>query len=339
MSANRKLLLIAAEAGPDTMERHVRDGFDELGWGVNHFNIRRLTGLPPRYDHAANSLLRLLIREPERLRERTLLEQIEECQPDLILVLLGSQVSPKTVARIQQHFRVPIVAWCQDALTNLDRQYLIGAEYDHVFVKDRYIVDFLKNMAGLPSVHYLPEACNPKIHRSVELNEEDSRKYAADVMIYGSLYYYRQAILESLKDFDLKIWGAKPGWLIDRLPNYHMGGKIFETEKCKAVRAASIVLNTLHFGEIRGLNARAFEIAGIGGFQLMSHSSAVHDHFVVGEEVETFSSRDELVEKIRYYLNNPGKRSVIAAAGQRRAHSDHTFKQRIETILKTTGVY
>lgn len=320
------------------MERHVLEAFREIGWQANHFDVRRITGITHKIDRAANSLLRLLIREPERLREAALLKAIDKTMPAFVLVLLGSQLSPKTAASIRKRFAIPLVAWCQDQLTTMDRQYLIGSEYDHVFVKDHYIVEFLKEMAGLPNVHYLPEACNPRVHRTVELSTADNKKYAAEVMTYGSLYYYRQAILSALKEFDLKIWGAKPDWLVDRLPGRHMGRGVYETEKCKAVQAASITLNTLHYGEIRSLNARAFEIAGIGGFQLMSHSPVVNDHFEVGKEIETFASRKELVEKIRYYLNNPGRRFEISAAGQRRAHSEHTFKQRIEVILKTTGI-
>ena len=338
MNTTQNVMLIAASAGPDSMERHVLGAFRELGWRTGHFDCRRVTGFNPKINRAANSLLRLIVREPERLRESVLIRAIEEFEPKLILVLLGSQLSPKTVARIRKRFSVPLVAWCQDQLTTMDRQYLIGSEYDHVFVKDHYMVEFLREMAGLRSVHYLPEACNPKIHRTVELTAADRMRYAADVMTYGSLYYYRQSILSVLNDFDLKIWGAKPDWLIDRLPGRHMGRGIYETEKCKAVRAACITLNTLHYGEIRSLNARAFEIAGIGGFQLMSHSPVVKDHFVLGEEIETFSSRSELVEKVRYFLREPEKRAAIAAAGQLRAHSAHTYRHRIESMLKTASL-
>ena len=337
MSARRKVLLIAAPARPDSMERHLLEAFGEIGWQVEQFDCRRITGINHKFDHAANSLLRLLIREPERLREAALLKAIEKSEPDFVLVLLGSQLSPKTVAGIRKRFSIPLVAWCQDQLTTMDRQYLIGSEYDHVFVKDHYMVEFLRDMAGLPSVHYLPEACNPRVHRTVELSEADKEIYAAEVMTYGSLYYYRQAILSALTEFDLKIWGAKPDWLVDRLPGRHMGRSIFETEKCKAVQAACITLNTLHFGEIRSLNARAFEIAGIGGFQLMSHSQAAEAHFSIGQEIETFSSQGELIEKVRYYLCEPEKRAAIAAAGQLRAHSEHTYRHRIESILKTVS--
>ncbi len=337
MNTRRRVLVVAGPIGPDSMEKHVLDAFAELGWHARHFDVRRLIGLHS-FDYAASALLRLLIREPERLRESALLRAIEKLEPDLILVLLGNQLSPKTVAGIRSRFAMPIVVWCQDALINMDRQYIIGAEYDHVFVKDHYMVEFLRDMAGLPSVHYLPEACNPKVHRAVVVSEADRARYAADVMTYGTLYYYRQAILTALSDFDLKVWGGRPDWLVFRLPGRHMGRGIYTAEKCKAVHAASIVLNTLHYGEIRGLNARAFEIAGIGGFQLMSHSPAVDEHFVVGKEIETFSTREELVEKVRHYLGAPEQRAAIAAAGQRRAYRDHTFTQRIKVLLEVSGV-
>lgn len=338
MNPRKTVLLIAAPAGPDSMERHVLETFDLLGWRICHFDCRRLTGVSLKVDRALNAMLRLLIREPERLRESDLLRTIEAVEPDLILVLLGSQLSPKTVGAIRRRCPTPIVAWCQDHLVNLDRQYLIGAAYDHVFVKDHYMVAFLRDMAGLPSVHYLAEACNPKVHRTVALDRADRERYAADVMTYGTLYYYRQAVLSALEDFDLKIWGNQPDWLVDRLPGRYMGWGVFEEEKCKAVLASSIALNTFHYGEIHGLNARAFEIAGIGGFQLMSESKAAGEHFVVGKEIETYATRTELVEKVRHYLRVPDERAAIAAAGQRRAHGEHTYRHRIETILKVSGL-
>ena len=50
--------------------------------------------------------------------------------------MLGSNLSPKTVKKIKKTVKVPIVCWCQDQLSTLGRQYVIGADYDKVFLKD-----------------------------------------------------------------------------------------------------------------------------------------------------------------------------------------------------------
>jgi len=95
-------------------------------------------------------------------------------------------------------------------MTTLGRQYLLGSEYDAVFVKDRYLQDLFSRMIDSSSFHYLPEACNPQVHRTVSLSSEQRERYACDVMIAGSLYYYRQEILRLLGEFDLKVWVRRP---------------------------------------------------------------------------------------------------------------------------------
>jgi spore maturation protein CgeB len=85
--------------------------------------------------------------------------------------------------------------------------------------------------------------------------------------------------------------------------------------------------------EFGGLNARAFEVAGCGGFQLITHSDAVARHFEPGKEIETFRNLDELRDKVRYYLDHPDERRAIAEAGRRRAHSEHTYTNRLKQML------
>ncbi|HUJ54001.1 MAG TPA: glycosyltransferase [Steroidobacteraceae bacterium] len=331
---SRRILLIASSAVADSMERHVIDALGSMGHSVRHFDIKRLTGFGQRIDYALASALRLVIREPERLRERALLGAVSAFQPELILVLLGSALSPKTVMRLRRNYSGRIVCWCQDQLTTMDRQYLIGAEYDRLFVKDRYMVEFLTAMAGHPHVHYLPEACNPAVHRSVELTAEEREYFGADICTFGTLYYYRQALLQALEGYDLKVWGHVPDWLVHRLGARHMGRPVYEADKCKAVAGAKIVLNTLHYGEINGLNCRAFEAAGCGAFQLMSYSPAAAAHFEPDREVVLFRSRRELIDRIDHYLAHPEESVAIARAAQRRAYAEHTYQHRLGRLLE-----
>jgi spore maturation protein CgeB len=246
-------------------------------------------------------------------------------------------LSPKTVAKIRKIYSGKIACWCQDQLTTMGRQYMIGAEYDKVFVKDHYLEHVFKNYLDM-DVHYLPEACNPVYHKTVELNKEEKKIFECDIFTFGNLYYYRQSLMQPLKEFDLRVWGHRPSWLIDRLDSSFMGRGVYEDEKCKAVAGAKITLNSLHFGEIQGLNARTFEVAGCGGFQLSSYSSAVHEHFKVGEEIETFCSRNELLEKTHYYLENPDKAKNIAEAGNKKAYAEHTYEHRLNTIFEIAGI-
>jgi spore maturation protein CgeB len=153
-------------------------------------------------------------------------------------------------------------------------------------------------------------------------------------MIAGTLYYYRQEILRQISDFDLRVWGSRPGWLLDRLSRAHEGREVVMEEKAKAMRAARICLNTLNFSEVNSVNCRAFEIAGCGGFQLISSAPVIAEHFEPQAELATFDSVDDLLEKIRHYLANPQQAAEIALRGQQRAHREHTYESRVGEILR-----
>lgn len=333
-----RVLLIGSYCAADSMEWHVRATLQQMGVAVQFFPaVPRFSGTHSIARKVAQKLTSVMVREPERAFEKSLVQVVQQFSPTLILVIMGNQVSPKTIARLRLHTRAPIVCWCQDQMTTLGRQYLLGAEYDAVFVKDRYMQDLFSRMISSSSFHYLPEACNPQVHRTVALSNEQREHYACDVMIAGSLYYYRQEILQLLGEFDLKIWGQTPDWLIYRLRHSHMGHEVVCDDKARAARAARVALNTLHYAEVDGLNCRAFELAGCGAFQMCTSKPVLAEHFEPGVEIETFASTKELIEKIRHYLRNPEQAAAIAQKGQERAHRDHTYAQRLQQLFKVVG--
>lgn len=337
--AGTRMLVVGSYAYPDSFEWHIVDSLKHLGCPVELFhhghNIAGIFGLAEKALHKATILLR---REPERRIEGRLLRAIEMFSPAVILVVLGSQVSPKTMELIRKQTSARIVCWCQDQMTTLGRQYLLASGYDAVFVKDRYMLDLFSSMIRSTKFYYLPEACNPRMHRPITLSEADREIYGCDVMIAGTLYYYRQEILQQLvqklEGIHLKIWGSRPDWLLDRLPGRYMGRYVHGDDKVRAALGAKICLNTLHYAEVNGLNCRAFELAGCGGFQMVTRVPTLAEHFEPEVDVATFANVDELIEKTIYYLRNPAAAAAIAERGRLRAHRDHTYEHRLKEILR-----
>jgi len=339
MYAAARVLVLGSYANPDSFEWHIVDSLSNLGCTVELvYSAKNVSGPLAFAEKALHKATSLLLREPERLIEARLLRMIDEFSPTIILVVLGNQLSPKTMEVVRKRTTARIVCWCQDHMTTLGRQFLVAGGYDAVFLKDRYMLDIFSRMIRTTRFYYLPEACNPRMHRPLPISERDIELYGCDVMIAGTLHYYRQEILRQLVQrsagLDLKIWGSRPDWLQDRLPGRHMGRLVHGDEKVRAARSAKICLNTLHYGEVNSLNCRAFEIAGCGGFQIVTRVATLAEHFEPEAEVVSFCSVDEMIEKVDYYLHHPAAAAAIAERGRLRAHRDHTYEHRLTEILR-----
>ena len=246
---------------------------------------------------------------------------------------------PDEVYAIKEKSKAPIVMWFPDAIGNATKALFMLADYHKIFLQDPYMVHILKNQYNKNNVLYLPECCNPKYHKPVELNQDDLLKYSCDITTYGSPHNMRSFIFSQLLDlgYDIKIWGHHPAiWQKNKkIISLYKGEYLVNEEKAKSVIAGKINLNTLVPGGIYGLNARTFEIAGIGGFQLLHWRRGLSDLFEDGKELVSFNSFNELVENVKYYLPKDVERTVIAEAGKARVYKDHTYKIRLQLLLKT----
>src|SRR5207245_4200413 len=141
---------------------------------------------------------------------------------------------------------------------------------------------------------YLPLGFDPEIHRPVELTIEERAKLGCDVATFGNWYPYRMRLLESLAGHDLRIYGATPPrWLDHPLTRKWAGRPVLGIEKCKAMLAAKVTVNTSHYAAVDAVNKRTFELAAMGAFQLCN-APAIADVFEPDVEVVTFRDRDDM---------------------------------------------
>jgi spore maturation protein CgeB len=84
-------------------------------------------------------------------------------------------------------------------------------------------------------------------------------------------------------------------------------------------------------------NMRLYEATGVGALVLTEERLNLDELFVPGNEVVTYTTEDELVERIDYYLQHDDERRSIAEAGQRRTLSEHTHRHRLERVLELLG--
>lgn len=246
---------------------------------------------------------------------------------------------PDEVTILKDKTKSPVVMWFPDSVAGFQKGLFFISDYDFIFFKDPYIVQILQSDYNKKNVYYLPECCNPKYHKTVDLNSEDINHYGCDITTYGNPHNIRSSFFKQLiaNNYKIKIWGHQPPiWLNDnKIKSMYKGEYVFNESKAKSVLAAKVNLNTLHPTEINSLNARTFEIAGIGGFQILHWRAGLSDLFEDGKELVSFKNFAELIEKINYYLEKPEERKIVAKAGQLRAYKDHTYKDRLKLLLDT----
>lgn len=243
------------------------------------------------------------------------------------------------VEKLKRNINSEIALWFPDGVINFGRAYFMTAGYDYLFFKDEYIVKNMKSYYGFNNVYYLPEAFNPEIHKPVQFNKDDEGRFQCDISMVGNLHSHRIPILEKLvceKKYNIKIYGGKSPFYIpvsEKIDSSYTKQFAGNETKAKAMVYSKIALNTLHMGEVESANVRVFEIAGIGAFQLTAYRKGLEELFVIGKEIETYSSYEELIEKIDFYLKNDKKRIEIAKNGYRRAITDHTYEVRLKKLI------
>ncbi len=304
---------VTTEGGTNT--HHHGNRYWNALWGSLH------RGFPSLEGRAFNALIR---------RARAL-------QPELVLITYGI-MPPQVVAKLREECRAKVACWFTDPISNLHRQYLLASPFDALFLKEPFMVRTFREKLGM-NAHYLPEACNPQWHKPTEVTTAARAKYSCDVAAAGSFHYYRARMLEGFAGYDLKIWGNNcPPWISSPIKHRYTHQFVAEAEKAKAYLSAKVLINTMFYSEIEGVNCTLFEAAGCGAFQIADWKPSLPELFEPEREVVTFRTRQELKAEVDYYLAHPEKRHEIADRACARAHSEHTYEKRLEKMFEILGM-
>ena len=87
------------------------------------------------------------------------------------------------------------------------------------------------------------------------------------------------------------------------------------------------------------INMRVFEAVACGSLLVTNdlRDNGQDELFRDGTHIATYRSAEELVEKIDFYLSHESERERIAATGQTEAHSRHSYRLRMLSILTAFG--
>jgi hypothetical protein len=105
------------------------------------------------------------------------------------------------------------------------------------------------------------------------------------------------------------------------------------------VKSSRITLN-IHRDEDADIgNIRCFEATGLGSCLITDHGKGMKEFFDIDNEIVTFESAEECIEKLNYLERYPIELEKIRERGQRRTLKDHTTKNRVDKIAEVIKNY
>jgi spore maturation protein CgeB len=171
------------------------------------------------------------------------------------------------------------------------------------------------------------------------LKAEGARFATRDAVFVGTLKRTQHqignaALSEASERTQLEVWGyGLEGWSADSPIRRAYRGEAWGLDMYRLLRSARIAVN--RHGEIAedyANNMRLFEATGVGSMLLTDAKRNLGDLFEPGSEVATYTSGDDLSDKIAHYLEHEDERAAIAAAGHRRTLAEHTYRHRMEEL-------
>jgi len=276
---------------------------------------------------------------------KSLRRKVEEWKPDLLFMFLFSdQFDFDELKKIKYQTKTITYNWFADDHWRFDNYSRHWAPcFSFISTTDKKAIHKYQYI-GYSNVLLTQWAANPRIWKPT------AELICYDVTFIGQAHGNRKQVINTLRNngLNIQVWG--PYWNVTRLhklaKKLHFitnktiqmlvdRTRLSQEEMIKILCQSRINLNlsassqTLH-NQIKGRN---FEIPATGGFQISGYEEGLEEYFQLDKEIVCYHTVDELINKIKYYLNNEDERLSIAKAGYKLVLSEHTYTHRFTTLF------
>lgn len=276
---------------------------------------------------------------------RKIRQEVMRNSYDLVWIEKGNTVRPGTLQYVHRTARgMPIVSYTEDDMFNRHNRSLYYTRglpyYDVVFTTKSYNANPEELPAlGARRVEFVDKAYDRHVHRPVKITQADVTAVGGDVGFIGSYAAERAAGMLYLARSGIRVrvfgggsWekmaGSHPNLVIEGQP-------LYSDDYAKGLCATRINLCFLRKMNRDMQTDRTMEIPACGAFMLAERTDEHLWLFEEGQEAAYFDSDEELLEKVRYYLDHDDERAAIARAGRQRClKSGYSHHERLEFMLE-----
>lgn len=266
-----------------------------------------------------------------RLREIMAELAMRDAVPDIVLMQSwASYMSPAVLSEIRSQYGCLAFNIAMD-----DRHQYWGEEVDGAWTGTRGFVNHIDlaltaapecvewyEKEGCPAL-FFPEASDSELFKPMSKLPK-----AHDVCFVGGRYGVRAEVVSALRRAGVAVTTYGAGW--DE-------GRIETAEVPRLFAQSKIVLGIGTVGHCRdfySLKLRDFDAAMSGSLYLTHDNPDLYSLFAIGEEIVTYRSTSDCVEKVRYYLAHDEERERIARAGRVRAETCHAWETRFAELFR-----
>lgn len=270
-------------------------------------------------------------------------EQIRRCRPD-VLIFGGADHYLGSFVKEAKRYCRRVVAWKAVAFSSqLDWSGVDCALSSHRHFVEQFqqlgiaseqvlpcfesrILDYLPATAPDIAVGFVGSLSTVQFSQRMELLDYVRRRLPIEI--------YAEKVTWRRRPWPLPLFTGQARF-VPFLLKVRLHPAVYGLEMFRVLRRSRIVLNT-HVDSAGGLagNIRMFETTGAGSLLVTEAASNLADLFAPDQEVVTYRSYAEAVEKMHYYLAHETERTTIARAGQQRTLRDHNSLTRARQVVE-----
>ena len=332
-----KILLVGANQ-KWSIERHFVKYMTLLGAEFIHFPASDIIESYRNKNIINKILFRTKIRTGYAGINKELLKLADRTNPDLIWVFKGMEIFPETLKVLRKKYFL--------ANYNPDNPFIFSGRGSG----NKNVTDSI----GLYNLHFtysrdiekelnskFPEITTKSLPFGYDLNGFNPDIEFEEIIepcFVGNPDVERAKFIQQLNDkgIRLNIYGHKWNQYIStKLNNIHPA--VNGDDYWKTIQKYRVQLNIMRIHNLESHNMRTFEIAPVGGVQLIPRTIEHQEFYKENEEAFFYENIDDAVSKINFILSLPKEKvdSIRKAALKRAIESGYSYKDRAANVFET----
>jgi spore maturation protein CgeB len=171
---------------------------------------------------------------------------------------------------------------------------------------------------------------------SIPFSDAKNLSWLCAYIIHAASMKKRRLIVGGLADEGIELFGDAAGWKRLLGPGVKTRPDIdYRRGLADAYRSIRINVNMTSCQMPSAVNQRVFDVPAAGSFVLSDDQKDLHELFDVGREAIAYTGLEDLKDKIRFYRTHEAERVRIIAAARKRILVEHTYTQRIRSMLSS----